>query len=354
MGASSSTARVAAGEGGHALYQRIGAFLATHHLSPDPRHYAFAYDVISDDAGPLAQAVAALTDGGIRLSSHDIESLGGEIGALGPAPADHADDEMGNNEMDEAQRRAEQLVARTQHQVEGFNDMVRAIHHETAGFGRELAASAEAMRAQSGAGTIEDIARLTGTMLERVYAAEGRLEAATHETSALRVALEAARADALRDPLTDLPNRRAFEEGFAAHDAGATQLCVAVCDIDHFKSVNDRFGHAVGDRVLRAIGTALTEGCEAHLVSRYGGEEFAILFIGVDVQTAHALIEATRDRVAAKRYRLRETDAPLGAVTFSAGVSPVNPGEVLGTAFARADALLYRAKSDGRNKVIAE
>jgi diguanylate cyclase len=348
MGASSIATRAPAGDPGHALYQRIGAFLATHHLSPDPRHYAFAYDVVSDDAGPLAKAVAALTDGGIRLSSHDIESLGGEIGTLGPSP------ELTEGEPDDAQRRADQLVARTQHQVEGFSDMVRAMHHETAGFGRDLAASAAAMGTQASTPAIEEIARLTGTILERVHTAEGRLEAATHEASSLREALEAARADALRDPLTNLPNRRAFEEGFAGADTETTPICIAMCDVDCFKSVNDRFGHAVGDRVLRAIGTALTEGCGGHLVARYGGEEFAILFNGVDLATARALLDATREHVAAKRYRLRETDAPLGAVTFSAGISPVGPGEMLGTAFARADTLLYRAKSEGRNRVIAE
>ena len=122
-------------------------------------------------------------------------------------------------------------------------------------------------------------------------------------------------------------------------------------DIDLFKDVNDRFGHSVGDRVLKAIADALLQGCAGHLVARYGGEEFVILFADTDLATAATTLDATRQAVAAKRYRLRETDAPLGAVTFSAGIAETEPGASLGSVFGRADALLYRAKNDGRNCV---
>src|SRR3546814_1215796 len=90
-----------------------------------------------------------------------------------------------------------------------------------------------------------------------------------------------ARADAQRDPLAQLPNRRVLEERYAIPTDAHAAICLAMCDIDHFKQVNDRFGHAVGDRVLRAIGTALDDICVDHLVARYGGEEFAVLFTGV-------------------------------------------------------------------------
>ena len=127
------------------------------------------------------------------------------------------------------------------------------------------------------------------------------------------------------------------------------KMCVAVCDVDHFKSVNDRFGHAVGDRVLKAIADALSQTCRGHVVTRYGGEEFAILFTGVSLEKARQVLDAARTTVQAKRYKLRDTDAPLGEITFSAGLTPVVPGEMHQTAFHRADRLLYAAKSAGRN-----
>ena len=190
-------------------------------------------------------------------------------------------------------------------------------------------------------------------MVDRTRAAEQRLDAATREAQTLRRELDEARADAQRDPLTELPNRRALEEHYHVPGEGDPALCLAMCDIDHFKQVNDRFGHAVGDRVLRAIGGALAESCAGHLVARYGGEEFAILFTGVPLAEAEALLDRARATVAGKRYRLRESDAPLGTITFSTGLTCAAAGETLGTVLGRADRLLYAAKAEGRNCIRA-
>ncbi|MBO9712422.1 GGDEF domain-containing protein [Sphingomonas sp.] len=330
------------------LYDRIGAFLFDQRLEPDPANFAFAYHVLADPQGPLARAVMALTDGGVRLTLRDIETLNYD---LKPVPAD-----TGAAANTAAATQAHQgLVAQTQMQVEGFEDMVHAMRAETAGFGRDLAESAAAIKRTAAAndvgGSIDEVARITGTMLERVRSAETRLEAATREASELRKKLEEARDNARRDPLTDLPNRRAFEEAYAAQAASGEKICVAMCDVDHFKSVNDRFGHAVGDRVLKAIADALTHSCGHHLVARYGGEEFAVLFSGIDLEIARATLDGARASVAAKRYRLRESDEPLGAVTFSAGLTLVVRGDSYQSSFQRADQLLYVAKEGGRNRV---
>jgi len=320
------------------LYDRIGDFLVDQRLDADPGNYAFAYHLLVNPDGPLARAVYALTDGGVRLTQRDIETLGCEVQPTTNTAA--------------AKQKTDGLVARTQMQVEGFQDMVTAMRAETEGFGRDLAASAEAISRSTDADAtpaIGEVARLTTAMLDRVRSAESRLESATREASDLRRELEEARDNARRDPLTDLPNRRALEEAYAAQSAAGASICVAVCDVDHFKSVNDRFGHAVGDRVLKAIAEALAQTCSGHLVARYGGEEFAVLFTGGDIETARATLDAARVKVAAKRYKLRESDAPLGEITFSAGLSAALPGDGLSTVFHRADRLLYAAKTAGRN-----
>jgi diguanylate cyclase len=328
--------RTGSAKGSDDLFARIGEFLWEQRLSPDPQHYAFAHRIMTDRNSALAKAVATITDGGVRLSRSDIEKLGGTIAptAIEAATARETNDK---------------LVAKTQMQVDGFTDMVVAMRAETEDFGRDLAASADAMR--NAAAVPDDVVRLTGAMLDRVRTAESRLEAATHEATELRAKLEEARDNARRDPLTDLPNRRAFEEAFAAGVAKGERMCIAVCDVDHFKQVNDRFGHAVGDRVLKAIAEALTTTCSEHVVARYGGEEFAILFTGIDRVAALDTLELARKAVAAKRYRLRESDQPLGEVTFSAGLTCAEEGEGLGTVFGRSDKLLYAAKHAGRNQV---
>ncbi|UIJ45507.1 diguanylate cyclase [Sphingomonas cannabina] len=327
-----------AGSAPRQLFDRIGDFLTAQRLDPDPANYAFAYAILAYPDAPLAQAVARLTDGGVRLTLRDIEALGGEVT---PGTGSERD-------------RADGLIAQTQLQVEGFADIIQGLHAETHGFGRELAESADRIRQQqaaldNGSAAVAEVARITAAMVARVRTAEARLESATREAAELRAKLEEARDNARRDPLTDLPNRRAFEEAFASHAATDATMWLAVCDIDHFKSVNDRFGHAVGDRVLRAIAAALREACGNHLVARYGGEEFVVLFTDMDAGSARATLEIARELVATKRYRLRETDEPLGAVTFSAGLAPVAKGDTARAAFGRADRLLYRAKNEGRN-----
>ena len=331
------------------LFAAIGGFLADHRLSVDPINYAFAHRVLSNPKGPLAAGVARITDGGVRLTSRDIEDLGHHAGAPS-APTQANDDESARGLTESPNAMMQALVARTQMQVEDFADTVAAMRHETQTFGRDLLEGANAIRAASGA-AVEDITQLAGAMLDRVQAAEERLAAATVEAEALRRELEAARDDARRDPLTGLANRRAFEDAFVKASDDNAPICVALCDIDHFKSVNDRFGHAVGDRVLKVIAEALREACGQHLVARHGGEEFAILFTGVTPAEAAATLDAARGTVAAKKYRLRETDAPLGAVTFSGGVSAHDLGEVMGSAMGRADRLLYAAKAAGRNLI---
>ncbi len=314
------------------LFDRIGDFLLDQRLAPDPENYAFAYELLANPDSTLARAVYALTDGGVRLTQRDIEELGCAHRPIASAEA--------------KAERAEGLVAQTQMQVDGFHDIVTAMRVETEDFGRNLAASAEAIEAGNGSA---QVASITAAMIKRVRNAESKLESATREATELRGKLEEARDNARRDPLTGLPNRRAFEEAYAAQAAGGIPLCVAVCDVDHFKSVNDRFGHVVGDRVLKALAEILSEQCPGHLVARYGGEEFAILFMGIDPEAARATLDRARLAVAAKQYRVRENDEKLGTVSFSAGLSEAKEGEVLGTVFHRADQLCYAAKNAGRN-----
>ncbi|WP_240047522.1 GGDEF domain-containing protein [Sphingomonas panacisoli] len=280
------------------LFSAIGAFLADHRLSVDPVNYAFAHRVLSNPKGALAASVARITDGGVRLTSRDIEDMGHQAAVPG-ATAPHNDTESHNAANESPNVMMQTLVARTQMQVEDFADTVAAMRAETQVFGRDLLAGADAIREASGA-AVEDITRLATTMLDRVRAAEERLAAATVEAEALRAELEAARDDARRDPLTGLANRRAFEDAFSIASEGDKPICIALCDIDHFKSVNDRFGHAVGDRVLKVIAEALREACGEHLVARYGGEEFAILFTGVTTEAAVATLDAARGTVAGK------------------------------------------------------
>lgn len=194
---------------------------------------------------------------------------------------------------------------------------------------------------------IDDVARIVAAAMARVHAAEQRLTSVSGEARALRSALDTARECARRDPLTELPNRRAFEEVFECRRRDGQNLCVAVCDVDYFKRINDRFGHLVGDEVLKNIGRALSRACPGSFVARYGGEEFAVLFSGMSVEQAAAALDGARGAVA--RCGRAIVDGAVSAITFSAGIATAWRGEGLNAVYARADRLLYEAKRAGRN-----
>jgi len=145
------------------------------------------------------------------------------------------------------------------------------------------------------------------------------------------------------DTLTGIPNRRAALARAGQVRRRGNMHSLALFDIDHFKRVNDTFGHAKGDEVLRAVAATLAhQACGSDLVARWGGEEF-IAIVGADLAGAAALCERAREAVS-------RLDIPgVGAVSISAGVSALT--DDFDTAFERADAALYRAKANGRNRV---
>ncbi len=337
------------------LYREIGRFLSDHRLSPDPAHYAFVHAILSEPDGALARAAAALVDGGVRLHRDDISRLGGPQGLSQPVPAAAAPSRPAPTrlEIPLAEAQTDALAEQTQDQVEAFAAVIRAIQADTSSFGVDLARNAAELQRGDPIG-LNTLATLTGEMLKRIHASDHRLQQATAEAEVLREKLTEARAVARRDPLTGLANRLGFNEALAQCFQGSRSCHLALCDVDRFKRINDEQGHGVGDRVLLAIGNILAEECQGHLVCRHGGEEFAILISDLSDAEAFALVERARDTLRGRQLRVRETGKPLGPITFSAGITAFRSDDTQETLFARADALLYRAKNEGRDRAFAD
>jgi diguanylate cyclase (GGDEF)-like protein len=179
----------------------------------------------------------------------------------------------------------------------------------------------------------------------------------SHGTLALRNAwlLEQIRHMATTDGLTGLANRASFDQALGAElNRAARQLedvSLVMLDIDHFKVLNDRHGHQIGDEVLRLVGTALGAASrEFDTAARYGGEEFAVLLRNPSGSVA--LDVAERVRSAVQAIDLRELG--VAAVSVSVGVAVAElPNEPIGELVERADRALYRAKRAGRDRVVA-
>jgi diguanylate cyclase len=158
---------------------------------------------------------------------------------------------------------------------------------------------------------------------------------------------------ALQDGLTGLPNRRALDGRLRDFlGRGRESRALALADIDHFKAINDRHSHLIGDDVLRRLGQVLRGGVrDLDFAARFGGEEFALLFVDVDAVRAQAACERLRELVAAQPWNVLAADLQ---VSISVGLVMVRPGEDAMAALARADRALYLAKSCGRNRVVAD
>jgi diguanylate cyclase (GGDEF)-like protein len=160
----------------------------------------------------------------------------------------------------------------------------------------------------------------------------------------------------IHDPLTGLYNRRFMEETLETEIRRAERkdhpIGIIMLDIDHFKTFNDGFGHAAGDQMLRSIGGLILSHLRAgDIACRYGGEELLLI---LPEATAEAAAERAEDlRVRAKKLEVRHQETPLGPVTVSLGVSvyPAN-GRTRDALLAAADASLYRAKQEGRDRVV--
>jgi diguanylate cyclase (GGDEF)-like protein len=161
---------------------------------------------------------------------------------------------------------------------------------------------------------------------------------------------KATRLQARTDDLTGLANRRAMDEEIAAALVAARHdgrpFAVVMADVDHFKFINDSFGHAVGDATLAAFARRLADTLRAQdRAFRYGGEEFCVLLPGTDAKAAASLAEHLRAQVA------RPYNGTLRDLTASFGVAVWQPGDVEDGLLGRADRALYRAKAAGRNRV---
>ncbi|WP_306224778.1 GGDEF domain-containing protein [Bosea beijingensis] len=204
------------------------------------------------------------------------------------------------------------------------------------------------------------VANQTLQMRAATLALEIGRERATRRALSEEIGLREERENELRrlaetDPLTALLNRRSFTDkanaAIAASEAEGTDLALIIVDLDHFKQVNDTYGHPAGDAVIRAFADLLLGQFrnERNLVGRFGGEEFGILLQGSDLASAAASARQIQEALLARAMPVSETLALK--VTASLGIAALHSGEALASLTARADQALYRAKNEGRNRL---
>jgi diguanylate cyclase len=206
---------------------------------------------------------------------------------------------------------------------------------------------------------VETLVQSANEMQKNNQSLEERLNASKQEINQLQENLETVRNESLTDPLTGLSNRKFFDQAIAKAIADAGErsepLSLVMTDIDHFKNFNDTWGHLTGDQVLRLVAMSMKQNVKGQdIAARYGGEEFAVVLPNTVLRSGLTVADHIRRAVMSKELMKRSTGQNLGRVTISLGVATLKNGDTVQSLIARADACLYAAKRNGRNRVICE
>jgi diguanylate cyclase len=314
-------------------------------LPADPQSYELWYHY----ATGLNQKLRGEIDDALqrqgKLSEGDLERLYAQF--ISPARSTGDFDRVANRLTDEVGQVVKMISAAVS-SVERYDERLQ---ESTAAAGNAMT-DADLKRVIEGLiGATKSIARENNSLKEQLDASKTRSEQLRHE-------IEAVRLQSLTDALTQIGNRQYFD-GILAHEMARANestapLTLLMVDIDHFKRINDEFGHQMGDDVLRLVAARLKSGVRDGEVARYGGEEFGVVLYNKSIQIGKLIAERIRTSVESAEMKVRSTGAPVGRITVSIGVAELKPRISGDELVRRADEALYAAKRKGRNCVVLE
>ena len=317
--------------------------LAAEGLEPFPANFTLWYSYYSDVLPDLTRMVDVLVKNGQPFSQARCDELFQRF--------------FGSDAEARAIREAGE---RTQNAIGKLQDVLREAESGYSRYGEALGgfksnldgdAPLERLRA-----AVAAIATETQAIADEHQRLQRRLTETGSALSQLRARLYSARRELMIDSLTGIANRKGFEtalaDAIAAAQAEGQPMSLLMIDLDHFKSFNDRHGHLVGDMVLRLTAKVLTDCVKGRdTVSRFGGEEFSVILPGTCLQDAVVLADHLRQTLGRKQIINRNRTENFGTVTLSVGATEYRAKESPHDLIARADAALYLAKRNGRNRV---
>ena len=327
-----------------ALAETARASLLANGLPPTPRNYELWYTYALKNNSALNRDIGKLLAAGSPPAESDLETLYethfgvgrmlGRMQAIGSGLGGRLGDVVG-------------IVSAALGSASDYGDSLDLAE-------RKLATSDDPAAVLA---VVKAVAAATLRMREQGLGLKARLEGATREIAELQQGLQAIRMESRRDALTELGNRKHFDEALIEAIRGAKgrsePLSLLMIDIDHFKSFNDTYGHITGDQVLRLVAMSLRQNLKGHdVAARYGGEEFAILLPNTALDAAVTVADLLRRTVMARELKKKSTGEVIGRITISVGVASLLAYDSGETLLERADTYLYAAKRSGRNRVV--
>jgi diguanylate cyclase len=322
-------------------------WMAQKNIAPTPENYELIYAYVGGENPDLKHTIDGLVANGCKFDNNVTGILHQRY-----FRARRDDDQMA------------ELGEKISSELDSMLKLVETAGRDQAAYGTTLSrASGQLNNSNLPNGAIQSLISqvLTATraMEARSKTLEDKLQNSSHEVTQLRERLESVRRESLTDQLTGIPNRRAFDAQLKdsiehAIETGE-ELSLFLCDIDHFKKFNDTWGHQTGDQVLRLVANCLSENVKGRdTAARYGGEEFVAILPRTSLKDAIKLANQIRTVVESKTLMKKSTGDKLGTITISIGVARYDLNDTADEFVRRADACLYAAKHQGRNRVVSE
>jgi diguanylate cyclase len=318
----------------NAIFDHIRTLLTEGGIAPTPSNYEFLYRYVT---GADPQLVAALdvarTKGAV--TNRTLGTIRRELYGTGRVGVGR-------------------VLEDTEAQLARMNDYIERQDAGTRDYQERLDASRSDLNAST---MLAEMIAATNAMLATTEQLQSELSASSREIELLKTDLEIARVDARSDALTGIANRKACCDYLDAQIERAIAdrhpLSLIFLDIDHFKKFNDNYGHRIGDEVLRLVSASLESFFHGRgFVARWGGEEFVIVMPLHGAEEATAFAERFRVHLGTRTVRTRQSGREIGRVTMSLGVTGLLADDTAQNLIDRADAALYDAKADGRDRVV--
>jgi len=331
----------------HEIAERVVAAMRQHGSPSYPRAFEVWYAHLSGEIPAVSMAMTGiLADGEGKVTAADIDNLYERF--------------IGTERLS---RQAERTSLQVLGEIDGLMELVdKALGSSELYHGRLTAMSEDVpppTDRQKLREWVEALVLSTREEVTRKAQLENALRNSSNEIRNLREALESTRAEALTDSLTGLANRRHFEEMLQKSIDQATlrrePFALVMADIDFFKKFNDAHGHLTGDQVLRLVARTMKDKFkDKAVITRFGGEEFAIILPEADLVAGKFGAETVRQALLTRELIKRSTNENLGRITISLGVATYHRGDTAGSLVDRADQALMQAKRDGRNRTVTE
>jgi diguanylate cyclase len=325
-----------------AILKQTIPLLLKHKISAIPTNYALWYTYVSNESPELKTAIDQVLDNNVQLSEIKTKEL------------------YRNHVAETEEVTAWELRQSVEAMLVELSQSLKDTRSETTSFKETMDTCVDDLSKVEKEGlSVEEVMALVRSLVKdtqnirrSTISFNAALADAQNEIEALRGQLEQSQHDALYDALTGLCNRRYFDEELATQSL-KPNVCLMLVDLDHFKKINDNYGHVMGDLVLKATAKKLQATCrDGAQAFRFGGEEFAIIVPNANFSKARSMAESMRKAIEKIGVKDKRTGEMMGDIAASIGVAEFTKGMNPLALIEKADKQLYEAKRLGRNRVM--